>query len=99
MFRGSIDNSPTKVGQSASMVSQSHNSNQSPQHPINKEHIIPPDEVEPKIATNATIFGEKIISNDAKKDPPVLVVNATQKRRKLACETGQNELDSSPLCH
>ena len=68
MFRGSIDNSPTKGGVS-SVVSQSHHSNQPP---INKEHIIPPDEVEPKIATNAAIFGEKTIANDGKKDPPVL---------------------------
>ena len=84
MFRGSLDNSPTKAGGvSESMVSQSIHSKQPP---INKEHIIPPDEVEPKIATNATIF-EKTIVNDGKKDPPILG-NSALKRRKLASQTG-----------
>ena len=95
MFRGSLDNSPTKGGGSneASNNLSSHHSNQ--QQPINREHIIPPDEVEPKIATNATIFGERKIGNDGKKDPPNLSQHSAQKRRKVVSQIGENEFGST----
>ena len=86
MFRGSQDNDPTKCGASVGIFSNSYSHSNQP--PINKEHIIPPDEVEPKIATNAAIFGEKTIANEsARKDPPSF--NSAQRRRKLASQDNE----------